>query len=203
MTLLSPERLISGIDHIAHPRRHVSRTAPGSVLVPVDGSNASMQGMRLATAITPKDKLIRPVYIVTPARRLPLDADLIQEANRGEDILTQAEQIAVHEDKDAQGDLLQARSAGEAIKYEADKTQASVVVIGVEENKYSESGLGKTAEFVLREAVEQTVILDRAPLEDAPVHPSSKRIQIKRQGKNRPNQIVKMVRLLSLRRFKR
>jgi len=74
---------------------------------------------------------VHVVHVIEVRRSLPLDADLVAEAQRGEDILSQAEAAAKKEDFEVEGDLLQARDAGHAIVDEAVERQADAIILGV------------------------------------------------------------------------
>ena len=91
-----------------------------SILVPVDGSPASMDAVTLACSIAKKNKgKVYAVHVIEVKRSLPLDAELSEEATNGEDVLIHAERVAHEADFKIEGELLQAREAGHAIVDEA------------------------------------------------------------------------------------
>src|SRR5437762_1987959 len=56
-----------------------------SILVPVDGSPASMDAVTLACSIARKNKgKVYAVHVIEVKRSLPLDAELSEEATNGE-----------------------------------------------------------------------------------------------------------------------
>ena len=80
-----------------------------SVLVPVNGTEASHMAVEFACTLAKRNKgKVHVVHVIEVRRSLPLDADLVAEAQRGEDILSQAETVAKRQDFEIEGDLLQA-----------------------------------------------------------------------------------------------
>ncbi|TMG04393.1 MAG: universal stress protein, partial [Chloroflexi bacterium] len=91
-----------------------------NVLVPVDGSRAGFDALALACHLSKRNKgTVYAVYVIEVARNLPLDAEMSSEARSGEDVLTEAEQVADQVDYKISGELLQARDRGHAIVDEA------------------------------------------------------------------------------------
>jgi nucleotide-binding universal stress UspA family protein len=108
---------------------------------------------------------VHVVHVIEVRRALPLDADLSSEAQRGEQILTQAEATARRQDFEVEGDLLQARDAGHAIVDEAIERQADAIVIGVPFRRpFGDFELGRVPSHVLRNAQCEVVLL-RMPAE--------------------------------------
>lgn len=100
------------------------------------------------------------VHVIEVKRALPLDADLVSEAQRGEDILSQAEGAAKRQDFEIDGDLLQARDAGHAIVDEALERQADAIIIGVPFRRpFGEFELGKVPSHVLKSAPCEVIML--------------------------------------------
>ena len=132
-----------------------------SILVPVDGSEASLMGVEFACIIAKRSKgKVHVVHVIEVRRALPLDADLVVEAQRGEEILTQAEIVAKRQDFEIEGDLLQARDAGHAIVDEAVERQADAIIVGVPYRKpFGEFELGKVPSHVLKTAQCEVILL--------------------------------------------
>jgi nucleotide-binding universal stress UspA family protein len=106
---------------------------------------------------------VHVVHVIEVRRSLPLDADLVAEAQRGEEILSQAEFAAKRQDFEIDGDLLQARDAGHAIVDEAVERQADAIIIGVPFRRpFGDFEMGKVPGHVLKTAPCQ-VILMRMP----------------------------------------
>ncbi len=131
-----------------------------NILVPVDGSQAGMDALALACLLAKRNKgKVYAVYVIEVARTLPLDADLSPEETKGEEVLSQAEQVADSLDFEVTGELLQARDAGHAIVDEAIERDVDGVLAGVEYRRpLGEYEVGETSEYILRNAPCQVVI---------------------------------------------
>src|SRR5262245_27801989 len=143
------------------------KEAPGdlkSLLVPVDGSTASMRAVDFACNLAKRNKgKVQVVHVIEVKRSLPLDAELTEEASSGEEILDLAELGAKRLDFELEGDLLQAREAGHAIIDEAVERRADAIIIGVPNHKpYGEFEMGKVPAHVLKSAPCQVIILRMA-----------------------------------------
>ena len=125
-----------------------------TILVPVDGSEASMEAVALACSLGKRNKgKVYVVHVIEVKRSLPLDADLSDEAAQGEEILSQAEKIADDQDFEVQGELLQAREAGHAVVDEAAERRADVIIIGLEaERPFGGFQLGRLPQYALKNA---------------------------------------------------
>jgi nucleotide-binding universal stress UspA family protein len=135
------------------------------ILVPVDGSRASLDALALACVLAKRNKgRVHVVYVIEVARRLPLDAELSPEAKRGEEILREARQIADSQDSDVADDLLQARDAGHAIVDEAIERAVDGIILGTNYRRpLGEYQMGAAAQYVLKNAP-CPVIVYRAPV---------------------------------------
>jgi nucleotide-binding universal stress UspA family protein len=91
--------------------------------------------------------------VIEVKRSLPLDADLSPEAERGEEILSQAEKVAHDMDFEVTGELLQAREAGHAVVDEATERRADLILLGVEhESPFGGYQLGRLPQYALKNA---------------------------------------------------
>lgn len=137
-----------------------------TVLVPVNGTEASLTAVEFACTIARRTRgKVHVVHVIEVKRALPLDADLTDEAQTGEDILSQAEAAAHRQDYEVEGDLLQARDAGHAIVDEALERQADAIIIGVPFRRpFGDFELSRVPAHVLRNA-QCEVILLRMPAE--------------------------------------
>ena len=135
-----------------------------TILVPVNGSEASIMAVEFGCMLAKRSRgKVHVVHVIEVRRSLPLDADLVPEAQRGEDILAQAELAAKRQDFEVEGDLLQARDAGHAIVDEAVERQADAIILGVPFRRpFGEFEMGKVPTHVLKTAPCQ-VILMRMP----------------------------------------
>jgi nucleotide-binding universal stress UspA family protein len=125
-----------------------------SILVPVDGSPASLDAVSLACAIAKKNKgKVYAVHVIEVKRSLPLDAELTDEATNGEDVLLRAEKAAAEADCRIEGELLQAREAGHAIVDEAMERGVDLILMGAEHKApLGEYQMGRLTQYVLRAA---------------------------------------------------
>jgi nucleotide-binding universal stress UspA family protein len=125
-----------------------------SILVPVDGSPASIDAVLLACGIARKTKgKVFAVHVIEVKRSLPLDAELPEEASNGEAVLTRAERAASEADYRIEGELLQAREAGHAIVDEAMERGVDLILLGAEHKAPpGEYQLSRLAQYVIRAA---------------------------------------------------
>jgi len=125
-----------------------------TILVPSDGSGASMEAVALACGIAKKNKgKVFVVHVIEVKRSLPLDADLSGEASSGEEILSRADKVAGEMDFEIEGELLQAREAGHAVVDEAAERAADLMIIGVErESALGGFQLGRLPQYALKNA---------------------------------------------------
>src|SRR5437016_6313461 len=137
-----------------------------SLLVPVDGSTASMRAVEFACSLAKRSKgKVHVVHVIEVRRSLPLDAELAEEALRGEEILDRAELVGKRLDFEVDGDLLQAREAGHAIIDEAVERTVEAIVIGIPNRRpFGEFEMGKVPAHVLKSAPCEVIIL-RMPAE--------------------------------------
>ncbi len=138
------------------------------VLVPVDGSQASLDALALACHLAKRNKgRVFAVYVIEVARTLPLDAELTPEARLGEDILTRSEEVARALDFEVAGELLQARDAGHAIVDEAIERNVDAIILGMSYKRpLGEFQMGHIAQYVIKNAPCQ-VIVSRAAVKGA------------------------------------
>lgn len=129
-------------------------TTTNAILVPVTNSPASLEALAAACLLArPRKAKVYAIHVIEVLRSLPLNADMEADARRGEQILRKAEEVAHHAGYAISGELLQAREAGVAIVDEARDRGVEAIVMGVGYRRMIGSmQLGKTAEFVLRNA---------------------------------------------------
>jgi len=124
------------------------------ILVPVIGTEADDEAIRLACQLAKRDKgKIWSVYVVTVKRTLPLDAEIELEIRKAEEILDHAESIAEEQDYRIETDLLQAREAGPTIVDEAVEHEVDLILMGVEYKRhFGQFSLGSVVPYVLKNA---------------------------------------------------
>jgi nucleotide-binding universal stress UspA family protein len=125
-----------------------------NILVPVIGTQADDEAIRLACLFAKKEKgKIWAVYVVTVRRTLPLDAEIESELRQAEEILEHAESVAEEDDYELETDLLQAREAGPTIVDEAVERQVDLILIGIEyKRRFGQFSLGSVVPYVLKNA---------------------------------------------------
>ena len=138
---------------------------PKKVLVPVDGSKADDEVIKLACSMTKKTKgKIYMIYVIEVKRTLPLEAEIEPEIQKGEKVLNRAERIAEEEDCEVETELLQAREAGSAIVDEAAERGVDLILMGMNyEKQFGEFTLGTILPYVLRNATCR-VLICREPI---------------------------------------
>jgi nucleotide-binding universal stress UspA family protein len=122
------------------------------VLVPVVGSDADEEAVKLACRLARKDKgMVWVVSVVTIKRALPLDAEIDSEIKSAEDILDHVETIAEEEDYEVETDVLQAREVGPAIVDEAVERGVDLILMGVTyKRRFGQFSLGNVVPYVLK-----------------------------------------------------
>ncbi len=124
------------------------------ILVPVIGTEADEEAMRLACRLAKKNKAkIWAVYVITVKRVLPLNAEIESEIKKAEGILEHIEGVAEEQDYEAETDLLQAREAGPTIVDEAVEREVDLILMGVTyKSRFGQFSLGDAAPYVLKNA---------------------------------------------------
>ncbi|MFC2022445.1 universal stress protein [Chloroflexota bacterium] len=124
------------------------------ILVPVIGTEADDEAIKLACRLAKRDKgKIWAVYVITLQRTLPLDAEIEPETRQAEEILEHAESIAEEQDYEIETDLLQAREAGPTIVEEAVEREIDLILMGVKyKTRFGQFSLGNVVPYVLKNA---------------------------------------------------
>lgn len=124
------------------------------ILVPVAGTEADGETMRLACRLAKRDKgKVWAVSVVTVKRALPLDAEIDSEVRKAEDILDRVERVAEEEDCQVETDVVQAREAGPAIIDEAMERDVSLILMGVKyKRNFGQFSVGSVVPYVLKNA---------------------------------------------------
>ena len=124
------------------------------ILVPVSGTEADEETMKLACELAKKNKgKIWAVCVITIKRSLPLEAELESEIRQAEDILDRIETVAEEWDYEIETDLLQAREAGPTIIDEAVERGVDLILMGVTyKRRFGQFSLGSVVPYVLKNA---------------------------------------------------
>ena len=122
------------------------------ILVPVVGSEAEIETIKLACRLAKKDKgKVWAVSVVAIKRALPLDAEIDSEIKKAEEILDRIESIAEEEDYEVETDVLQAREAGPAIVDEAVERGVSLILMGItHKSHFGQFSMGNVVPYVLK-----------------------------------------------------
>ncbi len=135
------------------------------ILVPVNGDAVSERTFRWAAQTDKEYKAeLHAVYVIEVPLDLPLEAEITQDVNRGEEILTRIEAIASQEKyKNVQAKYMRARHAGPAIVLETQDRHMDMVIMGIPyRRRFGSCGMGATADYIFHNA-ECQVILWRDP----------------------------------------
>ncbi len=141
------------------------------LLVPVDGSDASYHALHSACELAKLHRAkVASLYVIEVPRTLPLDADLHSEFDRGEQILSRAEEVARSHKVKLDGSMCQARQAGHAIVDEAIESDADAIVVGVDyQRPYGRFRLGRLPQYVLAHAPCEVWLFRYMPTDEPPV----------------------------------
>ena len=122
------------------------------ILVPVSGTEADVETVKLACRLAKKDKgQVWAVSVVTIKRALPLDAEIESEIKEAEEVLDKAENVAGEEDYEIETDVLQAREVGPAIVDEAVERGVSLILMGISyKQRFGQFSLGNVVPYVLK-----------------------------------------------------
>lgn len=122
------------------------------ILVPVAGTEADAETMRLACRLAKKDRgKVWGVFVVAIKRALPLDAEIESEIKKAEEILDRVESIAEEEDYEVETDVLQAREVGPAVVDEAVERGVSLILMGISyKRRFGQFSLGNIVPYVLK-----------------------------------------------------
>ena len=125
-----------------------------NILVPVSGTEADEEAVKLACRLAKKNKSkIYAVYVITVKRTLPIDAEIESEIRKAEGILNHIESVAEEQDCEVETDLLQAREAGLTIVDEAVEREIDLIVMGIKyKRRFGQFSLGDTVPYVLKNA---------------------------------------------------
>jgi len=124
------------------------------ILVPVTGTEADEEAIKLACRLVKKNKgKIHAIYVITLKRTLPIEAEVESEIRKAEDILDRMERVAEEQDCELDTDLLQARAAGLTIVDEAAEQGVDLILMGVRYKRhFGQFSLGNTVPYVLKNA---------------------------------------------------
>ena len=124
------------------------------ILVPVSGTEADEEAIKLACRLAKKNKgKVRAVYVITVKRTLPIDAEIESEIRKAEGILDHIESVAEEQDYEVETDLIQAREAAPTIVEEAVERGVDLILMGIKyKRRFGQFSLGDIVPYVLKNA---------------------------------------------------
>jgi nucleotide-binding universal stress UspA family protein len=130
------------------------------ILVPITGTDADDETMRMACWIAKKDKSkLYAMYVITIKRSLPLEAEIESETRRAEELLERMERVAEAEGCDIETDLLQAREVAPTIIDEVVERNVDLIVMGVRyQRRFGQFNLGSIVPYILKNATCQVML---------------------------------------------
>jgi nucleotide-binding universal stress UspA family protein len=133
------------------------------ILVPLTGTEADDETMRMACWIARKDKSkLYVMYVITIKRSLPLEAEIESETKRAEELLDRAEKIAEDEDQLVETDLLQSREVAPTIIDEAVERKIDLILMGVKyQQRFGQFSLGSIVPYILKNAPCQVMLFSQ------------------------------------------
>jgi nucleotide-binding universal stress UspA family protein len=133
------------------------------ILVPLTGTEADDETMRMACWIARKDKSkLYVMYVITIKRSLPLEAEIESETKRAEELLDRAEKIAEDEDQMVETDLLQSREVAPTIIDEAVERKIDLILMGVRyQHRFGQFSLGNIVPYILKNAPCQVMLFSQ------------------------------------------
>jgi nucleotide-binding universal stress UspA family protein len=130
------------------------------ILVPVTGTEADEETMRMACWIGKRDKSrLFAMYVITIKRSLPLEAEIEAETRRAEEILDRVEKVAAEEDYQIETDLMQAREIAPTIIDEAVERKIDLILMGIRyQRRFGQFSLGSIVPFIIKNAPCQVML---------------------------------------------
>jgi nucleotide-binding universal stress UspA family protein len=133
------------------------------ILVPVTGTEADDETMRMACWIAKRDKSkLYAMYVITINRSLPLEAEIESETRKAEELLEHMERIAEAEDVLVETDLLQAREIAPTIIDESIERKIDLIMMGVQyKRRFGQFSLGSIVPYILKNATCQVMLFSQ------------------------------------------
>ena len=131
------------------------------ILVPVNGDAASERTFRWACQAARESKAeLHALYVIEVPLELPLEAEITEDINRGEEILTRIEAIGAQEKfKGVQAKYMRARDAGPAIVLETQDRDMDLVIMGIPyRRRFGNCDMGSTASYIINNAACQLIL---------------------------------------------
>jgi nucleotide-binding universal stress UspA family protein len=130
------------------------------ILVPITGTEADIETMRMACWIAKKDKSkLYVMYVITIKRSLPLEAEIESETRKAEELIDAMVKIGEFEDCEVETDLMQAREVAPTIIDEAIERKIDLIIMGVKyQRRFGLFNLGSIVPYILKNAKCQVML---------------------------------------------
>jgi APA family basic amino acid/polyamine antiporter len=124
------------------------------ILVPIVGSRITDEMVVLACQLaTEKKSAVDALYVIEVPMNLPLDARLVDERARADEVLQAAVTLASQFKVKMTPIVVTARSAGRAIVQHATERRSEVIILGVmKKRRFTERAFGGTTDYVIEHA---------------------------------------------------
>lgn len=125
-----------------------------TILVPLNGINASEDVLRQAALVAKRNKaLVYAVHVLVVPQEKALESEMPEELQQAEQVLAEAEKLVREYGVEFESGILQARTAGVAIVEEATERKADVIMMGVTyRGRRGEFNMGTTVPYILKNA---------------------------------------------------
>jgi len=125
----------------------------GAIIVPITGTALSERLLEIAINFAQRlDVPLRFVYVMEIPLVLPPDAEVPREREKGERVLLHAQVVAEKAGIVAKGKIVKARLAGAGIVQAAKEDSASLILLLLSEHPEGELSIGRSVQYVLRNA---------------------------------------------------
>ncbi len=130
------------------------------ILVPIVGSRITDEMVVLACQLAnEKGSSIDALYVIEVPMNLPLDAPLVEECKRAEEVLQRAMTLANEFKVKMNPIIITARSAGRAIVQQAIERRSEVIILGVmKKRRFTERAFGSTTDYVIEHAPCEVIV---------------------------------------------
>ncbi|MQF64684.1 universal stress protein [SAR202 cluster bacterium AC-409-J13_OGT_754m] len=141
-----------------------------NILLPVNGGPGQTQAFNLACSLAKQSKgKIHAFYVIEVSRKLPLDAEVPSETEKGESALSVIETMSKNQKCPLEAELVQARHAGPTIVRQAKNRNIDLIVLSLGHNSTSaDFHLGKTTSHIMQNAHCPVLLWKTTNLESIP-----------------------------------
>ena len=131
-----------------------------SVLVHVTGADCDEDIVRIGCEmLETRRSVLHLIYVIEMARRSPIDAEIPEDSDRGDEVLRGMEEIARGYNCVAEAHLAQARKSGAAVVRQSIENNVEAIVMGAAQTEsFGEFSLGEHIPYVLRHAPCRVII---------------------------------------------